>query len=158
MFHPKPSFPAELLDATSEQRVAYFANGFILEHNILKQINSSLEKKFFKPDLYQIILVSGPTGAGKTVVASNALRMIYKNAQQQGMDTELPAIYIETPKLGGNQFSWKGLYSRLLEALMYPDLGKVRQVVRSEREPGVKLFSAKSLSENCCGPMILDTQ
>ncbi|MEX0608653.1 MAG: TniB family NTP-binding protein [Balneolaceae bacterium] len=148
MFHPKPNFPAELLQATCDQRVEYFSNGFILEHEILKYINISLEKKLLKPDLYQILLVTGPTGAGKTLVALNALNTIYKNSHEQNLDTRLPAIYLETPKLGGNQFSWKGLYGRLLEAMMYPNLEHVRKVTHSEKEHNVKLYSAKNLSEN----------
>ncbi|WP_127556700.1 TniB family NTP-binding protein [Saccharospirillum alexandrii] len=148
MFHPTPSFPKELLEASHKERLEYFSTGFILQHEILKEIHESLNKKLFKPELYQIILVSGPTGAGKTVVAMNGLDDTFRQATELKMETKLPAIYLETPKLGGAQFSWKGFYSRLLESMMYPDLNRVRQVITSGYEADVHLFSGKSLSEN----------
>lgn len=113
--HTRP-FPIELLDATIESRVKYFRNFYIDHPNLqccyeqaMSAINSACGPK--------IVLVTGPTGAGKTTLA----RKIYKALQNQyreQMEKEpgtVPVAGFNAIPPNGSSFNWKDFYIRLLE-------------------------------------------
>lgn len=112
----KPLFPIELLQESAEKRVEYFRNSRTDHPNLaqcfdraMSAINSACGAK--------VVLVTGPTGAGKTTLA----RMIYKALVRQYAELikedpgAVPVAGFNAIPPNGSSFNWKDFYIRLLE-------------------------------------------
>lgn len=132
-WHPKAQFPNHLKEKTSDERLRYFRKMFFLNHFILEECQKQLRKCLFKPSMYPIVNVIGPTGAGKTALAKDVAKYCFEKVAKDGITRGLPAVYVEIPMLGGNQFDWKGLYLEVLDAMNAPPRDIHRRYNRPEK-------------------------
>lgn len=103
---PLPDSPAKL-------------NSIHIGHTRIRQIMNELETLIYPESQDSILLVCGPTGVGKSTLATylvnNALK---ESATQMEQDAgAIPAVYVEAPSSGENDFSWRLFYQRILHQL-----------------------------------------
>ena len=96
-WHPKAQFPDYLKEAKSAKRQQYFSEMFFLNHFILEECQKQLRKCLFKPSMYPIVNVIGPTGAGKTALAKDVAKYCFEEVAKDGITRGLPAVYVEIP-------------------------------------------------------------
>ncbi|WP_196161681.1 TniB family NTP-binding protein [Reinekea sp. G2M2-21] len=150
MYHNQAAFPEELLQQDKENRVDYFSEGFLLDHPKFDQILNDVISRLFDFKKYPIIKITGPTGAGKSVVCKESLITCFNKSASSMKIGDLPAIYVEVPALGDvTKFPWKMMYKEILEALMHPPVDLLKQAKHSDQSKNSpNVFSLKSLSED----------
>lgn len=90
-----------------------------IKHTRVMEVMSELDTLIYPGSQDSILLVCGPTGAGKTTLS----RHMVENALERGrsqMEANggvIPAVYVEAPSSGENDFSWKLFYRRILTQL-----------------------------------------
>lgn len=135
MWHPKAMFPGYLKQASVEEKYNYFVSGFSQKHKRILSIHEEIREKFFSSREQTIGLVIGPTGVGKSHLASNLMTEAYKNIESSSdLLHELPMIYIEANVLGRATFSWKDFYEDILIATGEQ---KNIRVYGRPKEPGI---------------------
>jgi energy-coupling factor transporter ATP-binding protein EcfA2 len=78
-----------------------------------------LETLIYPESQDSILLVCGPSGVGKSTLARHMVDQTLKNTSPQ-MDSDaglIPAVYVEAPSSGENDFSWRLFYQRILHQL-----------------------------------------
>lgn len=118
-----------------------------------------------------IVLLIGPTGVGKTTATTAMLENTYREqAVVMAEDMNfIPAVQIEAPSAGERAFSWRLLYSALLEALNEPLIGrkldstdsvstqlKKRTGVDNKMLSGLRLSVERALKERRTRYVIID--
>jgi hypothetical protein len=90
-----------------------------IAHPRIAQVMRELDTLIYPGSETTILLVCGPTGAGKTVLARNMVGRAYKAAREQMESCAgiVPAVYAEAPSSGENNFSWRLFYQRILSQL-----------------------------------------
>lgn len=71
-----------------------------------------------------VIIVTGPTGAGKTTLATRLYRVLRDELQQDGSQDELPVLYGNAVSPHASSFGWKDFYTRLLTRSAEPLVSK----------------------------------
>lgn len=72
-----------------------------------------------------VIIVTGPTGVGKTTLATRLYRLLREELQQQnGSQDELPVLYGNAVSPHASSFGWKDFYTRLLTKSAEPLVSK----------------------------------
>ena len=90
-----------------------------IKHTRVTQVMDELSTLIYPDSQESILLVCGPTGAGKTTLA----KFMVENAHSQShAEMELnagviPAIYVQAPASGETKFSWRLFYQRILNQL-----------------------------------------
>ncbi|WP_296651306.1 ATP-binding protein [Paraburkholderia sp.] len=88
-------------------------------HPRVDQIERELKYLIYPGSQTSVPMICGPTGTGKSTLA----RRIVETENEQAADQMeanpglLPAVYVEAPNSGENEFSWRLLYERILDAL-----------------------------------------
>ncbi|MFV8628458.1 ATP-binding protein [Ralstonia pseudosolanacearum] len=94
-------------------------SGKRIRHTRVIEMMADLDTLIYPGSQDSILLVCGPTGAGKTTLAKymveNALAQA--SAQMEANAGVIPAIYVEAPASGENDFSWRLFYQRILSQL-----------------------------------------
>ncbi|MEN8506309.1 MULTISPECIES: AAA family ATPase [Paraburkholderia] len=90
-----------------------------IKHTRVMEVMSELDTLIYAGSQDSILLVCGPTGAGKTTLSRS---MVESSLEQSRSKMEanggvIPAVYVEAPSSGENDFSWKLFYRRILEQL-----------------------------------------
>ncbi|MQA38509.1 AAA family ATPase [Rugamonas aquatica] len=114
-------FPAALLDDSIEARITYFEK-LTIAHPALQNAFKQAMGAITGHAAPKVILVAGPTGAGKTTLATHMYRKVREQYATQ-MESELdlvPVLYGNAIAPNGSSFSWKDFYVRLLGRAMEP--------------------------------------
>lgn len=90
-----------------------------IKHTRIKQVIDELDTLIYPGSQDSILLVIGPTGVGKSTLARYMVEEALKDAAQE-MNTNagiIPAIYVEAPSSGEDDFSWRMFYTQALAEL-----------------------------------------
>jgi len=82
----------------------------------------------------KIIAVIGPTGIGKTTLATGILTKIVDRFKGHQKPHEVPVVYVSAPANGEQSMSWKTLYRRILVAAGESHMDLQRRVEVSDGE------------------------
>lgn len=108
-----PSLLAALPDSPEK------LNGVRIKHTRIGQMMNELETLIYPESQDSILLVCGPTGVGKSTLAthivSNALQKATEEMEQDA--GVIPAVYVQAPSSGEDDFSWRLFYQRILQQL-----------------------------------------
>lgn len=149
MWHPKAQFPERLKNSSMKEKIAYFNEGFVLNHSMIEVVHRTLLSDFVDSPEHLIALVTGPTGIGKSRLSLVFLADIYKDYDGVSEDhiiNELPAIWVEAA-VHSSTFSWRDFYGRILDALY--EMANIR-VYGRPRVEGVekgRVYSTKNRTE-----------
>lgn len=90
-----------------------------IKHTRIAQVMEELSTLIYPESQDNILLVCGPTGAGKTTLSRHLVTSALERAtlQMEANRGVIPAIYVEAPASGENDFSWKLFYHRILAQL-----------------------------------------
>lgn len=137
-----PRFPPELLSASAEARLSYFANkNLIVSHpqfeKTLKAVKDAID-----PGLDQnVVNLIGPSGAGKTALTKLLVSKVNRGTLQHNPHdmVSAPAIWLEADASGEDEFDWKYFYVDLLQELHTPLINETLPLTsRSAGEIGVR--------------------
>lgn len=87
-----------------------------IKHPRIAKIMGELETLIYPESQDSILLVCGPSGVGKSTLAKHMVENTLKN-EALAMDSNaglIPAIYVQAPSSGENDFSWRLFYQRIL--------------------------------------------
>lgn len=114
-------FNEELLLASKEERLDYFKK-YTVAHPKLEEALGELKKAIYSPDNFNVIMVIGPSGVGKTRLFEQTIRSILKDmAEDIEKDKSIiPITGIELPNPDLGKFNWKDFYYRVLSSLNEP--------------------------------------
>src|SRR5437764_1104497 len=112
---PLARFPHELLEQPGLARIRYFENK-IVAHRVLTDAHVDLLHAIRYPAGASLILVFGPTGAGKTTLRHRIERQLIEDAKNDLMTTpgHIPVVGLEVPSPDSGNFSWRDYYIRAL--------------------------------------------
>lgn len=114
--------PSEPLPPELQERLEVFKR-YTIEHAMLIRKDDELTQRIWEPGGFAFVLLSGPTGVGK----SELLRVITRRMQTRAQVTTpgdrlpLPVILVETPA----PFTYREWYERVLRALDEPFIEEV---------------------------------
>lgn len=109
-------FPRELLNADAATRVGHFRDR-IVEHANLAHSFEQAMAAISSACGPKVVLITGPTGAGKTTLARHLYQTLKKKYQQNISEDPgaVPVIGFNAIPPNGSSFSWKDFFIRLLE-------------------------------------------
>jgi DNA polymerase III delta prime subunit len=131
-------FPRELLSQPKEARLAYFQNK-VIAHPKLKELHHALLNAIRRPVGASLILVSGPTGVGKTTLRLRIEKQLIEEMQPSLEEDQgcIPVAGLEAVAPETGSFNWKDYYTRVLMVLDEPLLEhKIDYNVRDVRRDG----------------------
>lgn len=90
-----------------------------IKHTRIAQVMSELDTLIYPGSQDSILLVCGPTGVGKSTLALQLVQMALAgaSAQMEANAGLIPAVYVQAPASGENDFSWTSFYQRILDRL-----------------------------------------
>ncbi len=114
------AFPLRLLNASPEERVAYFREKK-LAHKHLAEAKQKIMEALSPGDPCSLILVYGPTGVGKTTLATNIGETLKEEDKQNpGPPGHIPVASIEVVASTNTGVDWRDYLYRSMEALDEP--------------------------------------
>lgn len=105
-----------------------------VRHAELKRVRSDLMQLIRPDNDIKIISIMGPTGIGKTTLATSFLPKLVELFAAERKEHEAPVIYVPAPANGEKSMSWKTLYWRILIAAGEKHIDLQRQAQVSEGE------------------------
>jgi Cdc6-like AAA superfamily ATPase len=121
---------------------------FQIAHPRIARVLTKLSKMILADSGFDIVLVIGPTGVGKTSV----LNALYKRINQQYESERknnpgfIPCIKFEVPEPGPRQFAWSTFYMEPLAQLNDPLIGRKVEVICDGGVTKVKPNTSKALN------------
>lgn len=90
-----------------------------IKHTRVTQVMDELSTLIYPDSQESILLVCGPTGAGKTTLAKFMVENAFSqsHAEMELNAGVIPAIYVQAPASGETEFSWRLFYQRILNQL-----------------------------------------
>lgn len=82
----------------------------------------------------KIISIIGPTGIGKTTLATGIFTQMANRYEAQRKPHEVPVVYVSAPANGEQSMSWKTLYRRILATAGEEHLDLQRQITLHDGE------------------------
>jgi Cdc6-like AAA superfamily ATPase len=110
-----------LLAEPSSVRLQYFKD-FAVAHPLLAEAKDRLLEAITESAPNSLIIVSGPTGVGKTTLLTKIRQLLNAKALEEGTPDPalLPAVTVEATPPESRIFSWRSHYKRLLLAMNEP--------------------------------------
>ena len=111
-----------IIDRTAQdtpQPTATSLQDLKIRHTRIAEIMHDVKTLVYPQSQDNLLLVCGPTGVGKSTLAHQTVDAItHANAQDIAADAGIiPAIYVEAPASGENEFSWQLFYRKILAQL-----------------------------------------
>lgn len=111
-----PTPGIELAGTTSTARVL---QSIRIKHTRIRQMMEELNCLIYPGSQDSLLMVCGPTGVGKSTLAR---QMVKAEQEQSALEMErnagiVPAVYVEAPASGEENFSWRLFYMQILEQL-----------------------------------------
>jgi len=130
--------PSEPLPTALQERLETFKK-YTVEHAMLIRKDDELTQRIWEPGGFAFLLLSGPTGVGKSELLRVVTHRMQTRAQvvTPGERLPLPVILVETPA----PFTHREWYERVLRALDEPFIEEVIY-----REVGISLNGEKATS------------
>jgi hypothetical protein len=121
MTKSKRRFNEELLSESKEKRLDFF-NNYTVSHPKLEHALIELKKAIYSPEKFNVIMIVGPSGVGKSRLFEQTLKSVYKDmAEEMERDKSIiPITGIELPNPDLGKFNWKDFYYRVLSSLNEP--------------------------------------
>ncbi len=112
--HSEPTDPQQALPPTAQS-----LRNLKIKHTRIAHLMSDLHTLVYPGSQDSLLLVCGPTGVGKSTLAHYVVETsLQSNEEQMSVNAGLiPAVYIEAPSSGENEFSWRLFYSKILTQL-----------------------------------------
>ncbi|MEO6277369.1 ATP-binding protein [Roseateles sp.] len=123
----------QVLQLCPEQRMRWFYLRQV-NHSELSRVARDLDELLDPNNDTKIIAIIGPTGIGKTTLATNILTKLVDRFTSQRQPHEVPIIYVSAPANGDKSMSWKTLYRRIQTAAGEKHIDLQRQTQVSEGE------------------------
>ena len=123
----------QALQLCSEQRMRWFYLRQV-NHSELVRVARDLDELLDPNNDTKIIAIIGPTGIGKTTLATNILTKLVDRFTAQRQPHEVPVIYVSAPANGDKSMSWKTLYRRIQTAAGEKNIDLQRQTQVSDGE------------------------
>lgn len=105
-----------------------------VKHAELIRVRDDLLELMSADNDIKIISIIGPTGIGKTTLATSFLPKLVGLFATERKDHETPVIYVPAPSNGEKSMSWKTLYRRILIAAGEKHIDLQRRAEVSEGE------------------------
>lgn len=131
---------ASLLTATGpaaiNARIAEF-QAFRIAHPRLVEADRELRAFIEHPSGSAVLLVYGPTGAGKTTLIERVKQQIHNGMADvlRADRSRLAAVIVPAPAPTGSQFAWRDFFVRGLDALAEPQVDEKQVVPADPRRP-----------------------
>lgn len=90
-----------------------------IKHTRIKQVIDELNTLIYPGSQDSILLVIGPSGVGKSTLAEYMVKKAVESATPE-MNSDaglIPAVYVEAPASGEDDFSWRLFYTQMLAEL-----------------------------------------
>jgi len=119
----KYSFPAELLNATVEERKIYF-NDYIVMHKFLEKAIHETIRYITPPVSERLVFVCGPSGVGKKVLIKSIKARLVELASQKLIQNPgfVPVVDVQALAPEQGSFNFRGLWKNALEEMDEPML------------------------------------
>lgn len=110
---------ANALSVVSPTDYALSLQALRIKHTRIKQVMDELDCLIYPGSQDSILMVCGPTGAGKSALAKHMVKAeIERSASDMEADAGIiPAVYVEARASGEDDFSWRLFYQSVLEQL-----------------------------------------
>lgn len=117
----EPSYPQQLLQASSSEKVAFFVNYTMAHPHLIQAFNEVMQSVYHAPGI-SLIFVVGPTGVGKTTLLHRLEQKLTQKSlpELKHNQGKIPVIGLEARSPEFSQFDWKDFYIRLLKLLNEP--------------------------------------
>lgn len=115
------SYPQQLLQASSSEKVAFFVNYTMAHPHLIQAFNEVRQSVYHAPGI-SLIFVVGATGVGKTTLLHRLEQKLTEKAlpELKHHQGKIPVIGLEAKAPEFSQFDWKDFYIRLLKLLNEP--------------------------------------
>lgn len=90
-----------------------------IKHTRIAEMMTELDTLIYPDSQDSLLLVCGPTGVGKSTLVRHMVdQTLRTTAPEMEADAGLiPAVFVEAPASGENEFSWRLFYNRILAQL-----------------------------------------
>src|SRR5690606_21960896 len=97
-------------------------NNYTVSHPKLEKALIELKKSIYSPENFNVIMIVGPSGVGKSRLFEQTLISVSKDmAEEMEQDRSIiPITGIELPNPDLGKFNWKDFYYRVLSSLKEP--------------------------------------
>lgn len=144
-------FNEGLLLESKEKRLDFF-NNYTVSHPKLEKALIELKKSIYSPENFNVIMIVGPSGVGKSRLFEQTLISVSKDmAEEMEQDRSIiPITGIELPNPDLGKFNWKDFYYRVLSSLKEPLIDckiDVHKNVRNKNKKKVDTQKAETAPE-----------